>query len=124
MPLGRRLAVKSCKWGRLGFAVSMSVGGPMRNMHQAVRVLLACAAVIGLLAGNLTAQAGGGAQGVSPASQQRAARLQKERDNVGLQTAVPPFKVVRRTDGRTRPGGRSRQAERDARTRVRERPPE
>jgi metallo-beta-lactamase class B len=65
----------------------------MRNMHQAVRVLLACPAVIGLLAGDLTAQAGGGAQGVSPASQQRAARLQKERDNVELQTAVPPFKA-------------------------------
>lgn len=65
----------------------------MRNMHQAVGVLLACPVVIGLLAGDLTAQGGGGAQGVTPASEQRAARLQKERDNVELQTAVPPFKA-------------------------------
>lgn len=65
----------------------------MRNMHQAVGVLLACPVVIGLLAGDLTAQGGGGAQGVTPASEQRAAGLQKERDNVELQTAVPPFKA-------------------------------
>jgi metallo-beta-lactamase class B len=65
----------------------------MRNMHQAVRVLLACPAVIGLLAGDLTAQGGGGAQGVSAPSEQRSARLQKERENVELQTSVLPFKA-------------------------------
>lgn len=65
----------------------------MRAMPQAIRWVLAGSIVIGWLAGDLTAQAGGGAQGVSPASQQRAARLQKERDNVELQTAVPPFKA-------------------------------
>ena len=59
-------------------------------MHQTVRVLLACGAVIGLLAGDLTVRAAGAAQGVSPALQQRAGRLQKERDNVELQTSVPP----------------------------------
>ena len=62
-------------------------------MHQTVRVLLACGAVIGLLAGDLTVRAAGAAQGVSPALQQRAGRLQKERDNVELQTSVPPFKA-------------------------------
>ena len=65
----------------------------MRNMQQAVRVLFACPAVIGLLAGDLTAQGSGGAQGVSPALEQRATRLQKERENVELQTSVLPFKA-------------------------------
>lgn len=65
----------------------------MRTMHGAVRVLLACPSVMLLLAGNPSAQAGGGAPSGTPASQQRAARLQKERDNVELQRSVAPFKM-------------------------------
>lgn len=64
-----------------------------KSMHQVVRALLACPVVIGLLAGDVTAQARGEAQGGNPASQQRAGRLQKERENIELQRSVPPFKM-------------------------------
>lgn len=64
----------------------------MRTMHRAVTVLLACSPVMLFLAANPSGQDGGAPAG-TPASQQRAARLQKERTNIELQRSVSPFKM-------------------------------
>jgi metallo-beta-lactamase class B len=64
----------------------------MSRMHPAVSLLLACPVIIAALAGDVIAQ-GAAAPPPASASQQRAARFQKERDNVELQRSVPPFKM-------------------------------
>ena len=65
----------------------------MRTIPRGVTVLLACPAVMLLLGANPYAQVSAGAPAGTPASQQRAARLQKERTNIELQQSVPPFKM-------------------------------
>jgi hypothetical protein len=63
---------------------------------RTMRLWVACLVVFGLPAPDLVGQTpGGGGQGESATSQagaSRAARLQKERDNLELQK-VPPFKA-------------------------------
>src|SRR5688572_18797334 len=65
---------------------------------SSVRRTMAVAAVLlapALLAAAAAGQTGGAVNGAvtSTASQQRAARLQKERDNVALQQGVAPFRM-------------------------------
>jgi metallo-beta-lactamase class B len=68
------------------------VEASMAERHQAIGRLLAVPVLAVLLAAGVMAQ-GGGTSPANPASAQRAARFQKERDNVELQRSVASFRV-------------------------------